>query len=122
MTALESAINLPWWMDAMTVVAFAVIAVVQGQRIAWFGGAADRWLQATGWAGLAWWWAARLFYSGDVRTNAISIAMVLLIGAGSLIAAWKQMRIARADLRCIQSPQHQCFREDRVRLILTRDT
>lgn len=111
-------IDAPVHIDLILAVCLAVAAGVQYVWIGFHGHSIGRWLQAIGFTGLA----IRIFWQlvngGDPSIAAVSIPLLIFIGAGSALTAIQQMRLLWLDVKCIQNPQHRCYRADRIKLAL----
>jgi hypothetical protein len=108
-------INAPIYIDAILGVLLLVTAGTQCTWIAFHGHALGRWLQAIGWSGLS----VRILWSiahgNDPMIAAVSIPLLLMAAGGATLTAVGQMRMLWMDVRCLQRPEHRCFREDRVK-------
>lgn len=111
----------PWYVDVMLVTIWLAMAFIQGHRIMVIGHSVDRWMMLTAWGTLSAWWTYRIVAFGGVAISAPSAAALLLIASASTISARKQIKLWRADIRCYQEPHIKCFREDRIKMILSKD-
>lgn len=111
-------VDAPIYVDWLLVVALMIAAAVQYVWIGFHGHSAGRWLQALGFTGLAMRLMWSLSQGDDPPVAAVSIPLLMFVAAGSSITAIQQMRMLWMDVRCLQSPEHRCFREDRVKAAL----
>lgn len=108
-------IDAPIYVDAILGVLLLVAATTQSIWIAFHGHSLGRWLQAIGWSGLAIRVLWSVAHGQDPPIAAVSIPLLLMAAGGATLTAVQQMRLLWMDVRCIQRPEHRCFREDRVR-------
>ena len=108
-------IDAPIYIDWILAIVFMIAAAVQCIWIAFHGHSLGRWFQAIGFCGVS----VRLIWGlsegQDPQVAAVSIPFLVLLAAGSSITAIQQMRLLWMDVRCLQRPEHRCFREDRVK-------
>lgn len=111
-------IDAPVHADFVLGICLAIAALVQYAWIGFYGHSIGRWLQAVGFTGMA----IRLIWAVAIGDNppiaAISIPLLIFIGAGSALTALQQMHALWLDVRCFQDPTKPCFRADRIRLAL----
>jgi len=111
-------IDAPVHIDLILGICLAIAAIVQYTWIAFHGHSIGRWLQAVGFTGLA----IRIIWSiaigNDPPIAAVSVPLLVFIGAGSALTAIQQMRLLWLDVKCIQNPQHRCYRADRIKLAM----
>ena len=111
-------INAPIYLDWLLAICLAIAAGTQYIWLAFHGSTFGRWLQAIGFTGLAMRIAWSLAQGGDPPIAAVSIPLLVFIAAGSAVTAVQQMRMLWMDVRCLQKPEHRCYREDRVKMAL----
>lgn len=114
----DGMIDAPVYVDWALALVLMVSAIIQYIWIGFHGHTFGRWLQALGFTGLS----VRLIWSlvqgYDPHIAAVSIGPLAGIATGSSITAIQQMRLLWTSVRCIQAPEHRCFREDRVKQAL----
>ena len=108
-------VDAPTYVDWTLGIVFLIAFLIQCLWIAFHGHSLGRWMQAIGFCGVG----VRLVWSlsagQDPQVAAISIPFLILLAGGTSLTAIQQMRLLWMDVRCMQQPEHRCYREDRVR-------
>ena len=108
-------IDAPIYVDWILGIVFLLAFLVQCVWVAFHGHSLGRWMQAIGFCGVG----VRLVWSlaegHNPQVAAISIPFLILLAGGTSLTAIQQMRMLWMDVRCLQRPEHRCFREDRVK-------
>lgn len=110
--------DAPIYIDWILASTMMIAAFVQYVWISFHGHSLGRWLQALGFTGLAIRLAWSLSSGEDPPIAAVSVPLLIFIAAGTSITAVQQMRLLWMDVRCLQQPEHRCYREDRVRMAI----
>lgn len=112
----EALMDAPWYVDAVLMVIMFTAAGVHYFSIAREGHTVGRWLLAIGWTGLAIRFCYGLVTTGNVLVNPASIPFLLMLAAGTVFVAWRELRAFGApEVYCLQEPDKLCQREDRIR-------